>query len=664
MKKWIVTILLLVVAAAAGAFYVLQVLPGAKRVSSLESLVSEDTLFYAYSYNLDKKIKEFQASDFFGKLSKTSIYKAWVEPQLNHIYQNAPFLSGFLQEDVAVALLSLGNLQSPQGSIQDLGDFLILVRLNPKKRAQIKRQVFDTYLSVTGKGKMTSKTHKGIKISKYTSLNPAFTINYAFIADVLALSNNANVIQKSIDLYQKTSKKSLSENSNFQSIRTKIKNDAWAWGYQNNEKYNQQLIAYYASGALRSKNARWAAYAVDPAQLAPMMELMNIIKASGFCLERDILKEGFLWKGYYLIGEPKSKAISEITKFITDKRILDEEVLRLIPQDILVYLGGCKDISALWKFIKFSFAQMPGAALAPSSGDRSAATAGETSKDIKDNLAKLDSFLGVSIERDILPALGDDFGFIVVNLENTEITMFGPQTEPRSPSPGSFSIALPQAYTYLELKDVPRIRAILEGAVRKLVEEANQKIKEREHRWQETIGQKAPASAEKQEDLIPQEESQPLTFLKDTYQEAEIFYIDLLNFPLAFFKPNYCFLDKYVIFSYSLPLTKKVIDVYKNKGNSFAKNLNFLSMKDKIPTGYSYIAFFDIKHTIDELKRTKFFDSMLYQMLSSAGHTGLTKEELDQLLDVLSDLVSITSANMASEQDILETNHYIKIKGL
>ena len=303
-------------------------------------------------------------------------------------------------------------------------------------------------------------------------------------------------------------------------------------------------------------------------------------------------------------------------------------------------------------------------ALLYSPGGGSSATAQEATKEIKDGLVKLDSFLGVSVERDILPALGDNFGFIVVNLENTEINMFGPQAGPRSPSLGSFSITLPQAYTYIELKDVPKIHAILEGAVRKLVDKANQKIKERERRWQETLEQQAPASSEKQGDLIPQEEAQPLTLLKDTYQEVEIFYIDLLNFPLAFFKPNYCFLDKYVIFSYSLPLTKKVIDVYKNKGNSFAKNLNFSSIKNKIPTGYSDIAFFDIKRTVDELGRVKFFESILYQMVMSSNPQAVTKEELDELLDVLSDLTSITSANRVMEQDIVETNLYIKIKGL
>ena len=660
MKKWIVIILLLAVVASAGAFYVLQILPGTKKVSSLESLVPEDALFYAYSYNPDKKIKEFQASDFFGKLAKSSIYKAWIEPQLNHIYQNAPFLSGFLQEDVAAALFSLANLQSPQSGIQNLGDFLVLVRLDPKKRAQITSQVLNAYLSVTGKGKKTSRTHKGVTISKYTSIKPAFTINYAFIADVLALSNNANVIQKSIDLYQKTGKKSLSENSNFQNIKARIKKDAWAWGYQNNEAYNRQLFAYYASGALRSKSGRWAVYAVDPAQLAPMIELMSLIKVSGFSFERDILKEGFLWKGYYLIGEPKSKAISELAKFISDKKIMGEEVLRLVPRDVLLYLGGRKDILALWKFIKYSFTQISQTDLASDSGRRSA----EVTKDIKDGLAKVDSFLGVSVEKDILPALGDDFGFVIVNLENTAINMFGQQADPSSQGMGSLSIALPQAYSYLEINDVPKIRALLEGAVQKLVGRANQKIKERERRWQETLGQEAPASAEKQEGLIPQEEAQPLTLLKDTYQETEIFYIDLLNFPLAFFQPNYCFLDKYVIFSYSMPLTKKVIDVYKNKGNSFARNPNFLSIKEKIPAGYSDIAFFDIKRTVDELKRVKFFESVLYKMVLSSGPQGVTKEELGQLLDVLSDLASITSANRVTEQDIIETNLYLKIKGL
>jgi hypothetical protein len=658
MKKLIVLILVLLVVAGAGVFYVLKILPGAKRVSSLESLVPQDALFYVYSFNLDKKIKEFQASDFVGKLTKTTIYKTRIEPRLNRFYQNAPFLFGFLEEDVSLALLSLGNLESPRGGFADLGDFLILVRLNPKKRAQIQRRVIDAYLSVAGKGKTSSKTYKGIKISKYSSLNPVFTINYAFIADVLALSNNGNVIQKSIDLYQKTDRKCLSENSNFIDIRNKVKKDVWGWGYQNNEVYNRKLFAYYASGALRSKSGRWAAYAVDPRQLEPMMDLMSMIKASGFSFTRDILKDGFLLKSYYLIAEPKSKAVSEITKFITDRKIMGEEVLRLVPRDILLYLGASKDISALWNFIKYSFAQMTQADLLPTA-DRSTE---EAVKGIKDSLAKLDSFLGVSIEKDILPALGDDFGFILANLENTEISMFAAQGQPRGQAPGGFSIAIPQVYAYLELKDVPKIGAILEDATQKLVEKANQNIKERDRRWKEAINQEAPAAQESA--LLPPQEGEPLTLLKDTYQDVEIFYLDLLNFPLEFFKPNYCFLDKYLIASYSPPLTKKVIDVYKKKGDSFAKNLNLSSIKNKISTEYSDFVFFDIRRTIDQLRRAKFFDSIVYQMLSGSNPQGVNKEELEELLDVLSDLVCIASTHRSTEQGVTETDVYIKINGL
>lgn len=668
MKKSIIVILLVAVVAVAGAFYVSQILAGAKKVSSLDSLISEDVLFYAYSYNLDKKIKEFQASNFFNKFTKTTIYKIWLEPQLNQLYQNAPFLSGFLKEDVGLALFSLGNPQSLRGGIQDLGDFLILVRLDSKKRAQIQRQVFDTYLSLVNKGKgnvaFKTYTYNGVKISKYTSVKPAFSINYAFIADVLTLSNNANVIQRSIDLYQNKSKNnSLFANANFQKIKSRFPKDSWLCLYQNNEAYNRAMFEYYVSGALHSKSGRWAAYAANPAQLAPMLELMNIVKVSGFSFERDILKEGFLWRSFYMFGEPKSKAISEITKFITDRRVLKAEVLRLIPRDILLYMGVCRDIPSLWRFLKYSFTQMP-QALAASSGQEPAFPAQEIEKGISDGLAKLDAFLGVSFEKDVLPAFGDNFGFVVVNLENTEINMPGPQAGVPLPGMGSLSIALPQAYSYLEVNDVPKIRALLEKVVRKLVEKTNLQLLERKKKWETLSQQQGAASAEKQVGLPAPEEGQPLTFLKDVYQEQEIFYIDLLNFPLAFFKPNYCFLDKYVIFSYSLPLTKKIIDNYKSKESSFARNLNFSSLKEKIPGEYSDIAFFDMKRTIEELKRVKFFDSFIYQMLISANPQGARKEEIEQVLSFLSDLVSIASVNISGGQDIAENYIYIKIQGL
>jgi len=668
MKKWIIAVVVLAVAVAAGAFYVLKILPGPKSVSSLESLVSEDALFYTYSYNPGKKIQEFQASDFFNKLSQTDVYRNVVQPQLDRFYQNAPFLSDFLENDVAMAFLSLGNPQPGSFQFQDIGDFLILVRLDPKKRAQLQRQIMDAYLSVSGKGKTSSKTYKGIKISRYTSLQPAFTINYAFIADVLALSNNANVIPKSIDLYLADGKASLLENADFQSIKSRIKADAWSWGYHNNEAYNRQLFAYYTSGALRSNSGRWAAYAIDPSQVASMMEFMNLIRVSAFSLEQDILKDGFLCKGYYVIGEPKSKAIREIAKFITDKKVLREEVLSIVPRDVLLYVGVCKDISSFWRFIKLSFSQMAEAASTFSPPGQSPAATKEAREEMDAGLAKLDSFLGVSMEKDILPALGDNFGLVVVDLENTEINMFGgpPQANPSSPPMGSLSIAIPLAYTYLEVKDVSKISTILEDVMQKLLDKANRQIAEKERRWKETLEQQAPALDQQQEGEVStlQEEQPSMVLLKEAYQEAEIFYIDVPNFPVASLKPNYCFLDKYLIFSYSLPLTKKVINAYKSKRDSFVQNLNFSSVRNKIPAGYSDIAFFDIRRSVEQLKRAKFFDSTVYAMLASKDPQGTTKESLDQFLDILSDLFSVTSANRIVEDSILENNVYIKIKGL
>ena len=660
MKKWIVSILVLAVVGAAAAFYVFKILPGGQKVSSLESLVPDNALFYVSSYNLDKKIKEFRSSDFVSKLTGSAIYKTRIEPQLAKLFQSAPFLLGFLEEDVSVALLSLGNLDSPQGGFADLGDFLILVRLNPKKRAQIQRQVIETYLSVAGKGKTSSKNYKGIKISKYGSLEPPFVINYAFIADVLVLSNNGNVIQKGIDLYQKADKNNLSGNSNFVEIRNRVKKDSWVWGYQNNEAYNRQLLAYYASGALRSKSGRWAAYAVDPRQLAPIMDLMNIFKASGFSFTRDIGKDGFLLKSCYFLAESKSKAVSEITKFITDRKVMGGEVLRLVPRDILVYLGARKDIAALWNFIKYSFSRMSQADLLPPAEDRSQ----EAVKGIKENVAKAESFLGVNIEKDILPALGDSFGLVLADLQNTQINILASQGRSPGTARGGFSIPIPQAYAYLELKDVSKLQGLLEGATQKLVEKANQEMKARDRRWRDVAAGQEAASANQTEELVPPQEGDPLSLRKENYQDAEIVYLDPLNFPLESFKPNYCFLDKYLIASYSLALTKEVIDVYKNKGDSFAKNQNFLSVKNKIPAEYSDLVFFDIKRSIDQFRRAKFFDSMLYQMLSYSNPNGVKKEELEELLDVLSDLVCVASTHRSSQQDVVETEIYLKINGL
>ena len=61
-------------------------------------------------------------------------------------------------------------------------------------------------LSFIVKDDINYKKYKGIKITSYRLSQMQMTVSYAFLSDVFVLSNNNEIIQRSIDLFKKKNK--------------------------------------------------------------------------------------------------------------------------------------------------------------------------------------------------------------------------------------------------------------------------------------------------------------------------------------------------------------------------------------------------------------------------------------------------------------------------
>ena len=662
MKRWLVIILALVIISGILFYAILH----EAKITSLESIVPEDVIYYIYAYNLDKKIKDFQSSAFFQELSKSSVYRKFIEPKLEKIKQRAPFLSNFLEKDIAFVIFSLGSIGTSKSDIGNAGDFLALVRLDPKKSPKIKKYIADFYITFCAKDSVISTKYKGIKIIIYKLLKEKTEIAYAFLSDVIVVGNNVDIVKKSIDLFKRQNQNSLLNNKDFQQVTAKIKEDALFWGYGNSKNYYQEILRRYAYSSLKSRDSRDARFAQSLFKMKSFINLMNILKGYAFYLDYDELKEGFVFRSYHTLDS--SMDTEGLLDIIAYKKAVDKNTFSLIPKDTIVYYGGSQDLVKTWNFLRRFYGSFDEIMRAEMKADPRYYQYKDKIDEMgfENAFKKFESFLGVNIEKDILAALGNNFGAAFVRLDDVDIPLTGPQATSGLPRQQSMPILFPQIYVFFELKDTVKIQKVMETVRQHFIDNVNQIIKERERKRQENLNLPGPQGNQNQDNKEQQpaaEEKKPLSLKIDSYKDVNIYRIELLDFPIALLNPNYCILDKYIIFSLSLPITEKIIDIYNTKRGTFSSNFDFESVQANLPSDYSNIMFFDFKNMIKNITRSRFFINLQPYLIKNPKKD-FSKEDLDSVLNVLSNISNFTFINKLLDPDTIESSLYIKIKGL
>ena len=619
------------------------------KIASLESIVPEEVIYYLYSYNLDKKIKEFQASDFFKQISTSPLYKEFIAPKLEQARQRTPILSELTEKDVALAIFSPGK-------------FLFLVRVDPKKQVKIKKYIADFYLSLVTKDQVSYKGYKGIKITNYKLPQAKMTISYAFLSDIIVFGNSSDIIQKSVDLFRNQSHNSLLNNKDFQKVTAKIKKDPLLRIYKNNKRYYQDILQAYTSSSLQYQKSKDSKSVESFMNIKPFINLMNILEGYASYLDYDELKTGFVFKAYQTFN--RSLDQENMLNIIAYDKKVDKNTLGLIPRDIIAYYGGSQDLLNLWKFLKTFYSAMHEMMKTEIENEpRYRQYKNQIdSMGFDDMLQRFESFLGVNIEKDILPLLGNNFGMVWVKVDDMDFPLGGLQMSSNVPGQESLPIIFPQFYSFIELKDKSKMQEIMEKIVKRLVENINQIIEEQKRNLQEKSSlQKQQDNKEQQQEI--EEEKKFFQLSVDTYKDINISSMEMVDSPSDFLRPNYCILDKYIIFSLSPTLTKKVIDIYQTKYATLSSNLYFESAQNKISTDYSNIMFFDFKRMIDNIQATKFFNN-LQANLSMNTQSKFSKEDADSILNILRNINTLTFTNRMLDSDTMESSCYVKIQGL
>ena len=230
-----------------------------------------------------------------------------------------------------------------------------------------------------------------------------------------------------------------------------------------------------------------------------------------------------------------------------------------------------------------------------------------------------------------------------------------------APSPGaqSASLAFPKFYVFYELKDSKKMEAVTGGITRHLIDNINQMVLEQKKISAQRALQSAQPAAVEQ----PAEEKPPLKLNTVDYGGVNIYNIDIADFPMDFIKSKYCILDKYLVLSLSLELTRKVIDTYKNNKNSLASNLSFTSVQKESFADYSNIFFFDFEKLLNGVHYSKAFNKFIGS-LAQDKKSKFSKDDVDSLFKLLGSINTFVFTDRMVDSETLESVYYLKVKGL
>ena len=141
--------------------------------------------------------------------------------------------------------------------------------------------------------------------------------------------------------------------------------------------------------------------------------------------------------------------------------------------------------------------------------------------------------------------------------------------------------------------------------------------------------------------------------------------IDIDTFPISDLElaPTCFIIDNYVVISSSLSGAKNIIDTQKGDQDSLAKRFVQDFGKDKILPSSIFASFLDFDSLIEKLMQTTVIST--YKPLVPMFTQGaITEQKLDEVIDILDDIHSITMTGLMSEDETSESLIYIEIEGL
>lgn len=406
MKKWIISIVtvLLLFAAGIGFYFWTQ-----QEEWAIEDMLPEGSLIYVDSKNVAKNLKGFTASRLFRSIStmdvpllleKSGLKKEQIEQyenlknQINTVSKNLLLEKFFGQEIVlAVYPVTVGTV-GPKALAEAANSFTLVTRLESEAK-------FVEFMSRFLKTLEMPYTTEEVQYKKYKITNittPALSslnikISYVRIKDFLVLGFGEEVSRRSVDVVTKA-RTSLAKDKKFLSIKSKFLE-------------NSQFMVYVDIETIVSKFKE---------------QIQKVVNAGSADknLNQQVERSFTVWAGFTSLGFSATYGeVITLKTFVNfDKNRMDPALrqiysyapmknttLDFVPQKSLAYQwNNFYDMNFYWTQVKQALAD-----ISRSPERKMEATPEEM-------IAAWEDVLKLNVERDILPVLGREQGWIFTDI--------------------------------------------------------------------------------------------------------------------------------------------------------------------------------------------------------------------------------------------------------
>lgn len=492
--KFIVFLLILIIGVGIGIYYY-----RANFVHlPIEEVVPENVVGYVCVHNVEENIKKFKRTKLWQNIKnidvKMLMEESGVPQEVIEEYQEtkAKFtnfisklaISKLFGKEIALAIYPYQRSKAISPSISTItSNIVVVTRLQPG--AEVIKLISELATTLGGRYKIEKERYKNYKITT-VEVPKKISINYVKVKDLLIISANKDMVHFCIDVFNKE-KKPLSQDKNYLTTKAKLFPPTKVFAYGNLELFFSQVKLAFAK-----------------AKVFPQEELTKVFGR---------------WRGFKVVGlaskEKTEKLSEEKIVVIFDRFQISPQIRRIysfkpqrnytvdfIPQNIITYQwSNCFDIKSIWDNLKKE--------LALKNNHK-----GEKHTPL-DFISEIEDEIGVNIERELFPALGQEVGNYLADIDV-----------------GGF-VPLPKILYFIKIKDKP----IIEKVITTLTQKNN------------------------------------LSLQSEDYKDVTIKYL-LSPFGINL-QPGYCFLNDYLLISNTRSLLQASIDAFHEKATSLSKNKDF-----------------------------------------------------------------------------------------
>ena len=502
MRKKFIWILVLILVGAEVAYIFRDHLPIMQKSRSIEEILPTGPLLIISVKDVDTTIQKFAVTKFWQKIQaldyETILQMAGSKPEEAEMYlkignqllepNNRKLLSEFFGREIAIAVYPMKFDELTSKVFQEMiGHVTFVTRLKPRAKFA---QFITSFMSQTDPDVRvsTAKYKEDYTITSIVGKKSGVAISYVVINDLLVFGVGDGAAKACVNVLTK-SRNPLSDDKWYQEAKASALPDAEMFSYLNFYRFINLIKDQVMASQEKAPNRQ-----VFEEHLEKSFRQVRGFQTFGYSSKYDDLIR-------FKIDVHFNKAQLDpgVAKLYSCPPAGNES-LAFIPANAIAYQwNNCYNLNQYWEQSKMDMAEY--------------AKLSKSAKTPEQTVAELEQSLGLSIEKDILPAVGNELGGALLDVKLTE------------------AFPIPQLLLFMQTPHREKVEKVITALLSKQSE---------------------------------------LQILNENYQETTIKYFKL---PLLVInlEPAYTYLGKYFVLSTDRQLLKQAVDSMKN-GSSLTVN--------------------------------------------------------------------------------------------